>query len=422
MRPLLAVIVIPSITYYNSCMIYFSNFKGKKVYTEDQICIGKLDDLIFLASERPNISKLVVKGKLNDKIIIPTSCLRKINSTILITKDFNTVELQENELYILKNLLDKQIIDLTGNKIVRVNDVAIQDRDGLYIAGVDIGILGILRWLKLENLFFKLVSIFRMKPTSQFLSWGEIQPLELARGQVKLRKEEKRLEKLRPADLADHLEKTNILNVRRFLKILDEKFAADVITNLNINYQIALFRQFSDEKAAKIIMLIDPDEAVDVLLALPAKKRDEIIKSLPEDKKRKIAYLLSLAKTPIGNFVTTEYLTVSPDNTVREVFDLIKKNSSDIPVLNYVYVINKERQLIGVFNLHELLLQDLDNLIYKFMIQNVIIIHLTTPEEIVIKKMLKYKIYSLPVIDKDKHLVGIISVDDIAESIIPKIK
>src|SRR3989344_3245779 len=201
-----------------------------------------------------------------------------------------------------------QIIDLKGNKIVRVNDVALQeDKDKLSIAGVDIGILGIFRRLRIgaEN-FYKIASLFKIKLASQFLSWADIQPLELMRGNVKLRKKEEKLEKIRPEDLADYLEKTNVINARRFLKILDTEKAAEVIGNLNINYQTALFKNFQTEKAAKLISFLDPDEAVDVLLTLSKKKREEVLEKLSPKIKENILHLLELSKKPIGTLITTE--------------------------------------------------------------------------------------------------------------------
>ncbi|MBI4004567.1 magnesium transporter [Candidatus Roizmanbacteria bacterium] len=403
-------------------MIYFSELKGKPVVTEDQVRVGQLTDLAFLVSDSPKITKLIIKDKNNTLLKVSTSVIRNINHTIVITKQFENQELNEQELYLEKNLLDKQIIDIGGNKVVRVNDIAINDKAGYYIGGVDIGILGILRWLKIEDVMLKFLTPFGIKISSKFLSWGDIQPLELARGMVILKTEEDKLKKIRPEDLADYLEKINIVNVDRILKALDDEFAAEIINNLNINYQTVLFRRFIPEKAAHIIGLVDPDEAVDILLTLTEKKREEIIELLRPQKQREIHHLLKLARTAIGEKLTTEYLTVSPDNTVREVIDKIRKESAAFSLLNYIYVLNKEEKLIGVFGLHELLMQNLDAVVYKFMIPNVVVIHLTTPEEIAIAKMMKYKLHALPVIDGEQHILGIVAIDDLSDVILEKMK
>ena len=404
-------------------MLYFSEIVGKKVYTEDMIHIGYLEDLIFLATENPIVTKIIIRDKTNQKLIISTDYLQKISKDLLIEKEFLVTYLEENELYLVKNLLDKQIIDLKGSKIVRVNDVALQDEGKLSIAGVDIGILGIFRRLRIgTNNFYKIATFFKIKLASQFLSWADIQPLELMRGNVKLRKKEEKLEKIRPEDLADYLEKTNVINARKILKILDTEKAAEVVGNLNINYQTALFKNFHTEKAAKLISFLDPDEAVDVLLTLSKKKREEVLEKLSPKIKDNILHLLELSKKPIGTLITTEYLTVGPDDTVRQVIDKIKKETIDFSSLYCIYVVNKEKQLSGVVNLLEILRQDLDMPLYKFMTQNLVVIHLTTPIEIAMKKFLKYQLSALPVINQDKRIEGVVNFDDVASYILERIK
>jgi len=399
-------------------MLYFSELKGKRVLTEDGIFVGKLDDLIFLLSEKPILTKLVIKDANKQETIIPFIDLKKINNDIKIKKNYITGKLEANELYILKNLLDKQIIDLKGNKIVRVNDIAIQDKNEFYVAGVDIGFLGILRWFKIEKIISQVLNLFKLKISSNFLSWTEIQPLELARGKVQLKNKEEKLKKVPPEDLADYLETTNVANAQRILKILDEKQAAEVINSLNLNFQLVLLRHYPPAKAAILINLLEVDEACDILLNLSKKRREMILTLLNEKKRKEIERLMELATTPIGHLLTTEFLTVFPNNLVSEVIDKVRKETADFSYLNTIYVVNQENQLVGVFDLHELLLQSLETPVYRFMTQNLIVVHLNTPLEIVYKKMIKYKLNLLPVIDFKKNILGIVSFDDISENFV----
>ena len=410
-------------TQITKLMLYFSEISNKKAYTEDNIYVGYLEDLIFLVAENPIVTKIVIRDKTNQQLIISTDYLKKIGKELYIEKEFLVGCLEENELFLVKNLLDKQIIDLKGDKIVRVNDVALQDKEKLSIAGVDVGIIGLLRRLRIgADNFYKIASFFRIKLTSKFLSWADIQPLELIRGNVKLRKKEEKLEKIRPEDLADYLEKTNVINARKFLNILNTEKAADVIGNLNINYQTALFKNFHTDKAAKLISFLDPDEAADVLLTLTKKKRDEVIGKLSQNVKGKILHLLDISKEPIGALLTTEYLTVSPEDTVRQAIEIIKNQAKEFSSLYNLYVVNKEKQLIGAVNLHEILREDLDTPLYKFMTQNLIVIHLTTPVEIAMKKFLKYDLSALPVTNQEKRLEGIVNFDDITNYVLDRIK
>lgn len=401
-------------------MLYFSEIKGKKVMSEDQILVGVLDDLIFQASELPTFTKLVVKTPSKQKIIISIEALIKINHNILIKKKYDLTTLSENELFLVKNLLDKQIIDIKGHKVIRVNDVVIQDREGWYISGVDVGVLGLLRWVGLEKFFQKLHGIFGWKMKSVFLSWADIAPLELGRGRVFLKKKEEKLQRIRSEDLADYLEKTTIRNVKKVLDTLNPLYSAQVMQNLNINYQSALFRSFPPEKAVQFLEVIDSDEVVDILLSIGFKKRQLIIPLLSEVKKQEVIYLLDLSKTSIGKLITSEFYCVDSQLTASQIINNLKRETSDFTTLNYIYVINQHKQLIGVFNLHELILQPSDAMAYKFMIHNVVVAHLTTPEEIAVKKMLKYHLVALPVIDINKKILGIITLDDVDDFILKK--
>ncbi len=147
-------------------------------------------------------------------------------------------------------MLDKQIIDIAGNKLIRVNDVCFQEKNGnLYLMGVEVGILGILRRLGLEDLLIKIFGFFRIKIESKFLSWVDIQPLELTRGVVTARYKEDKLLRLLPEDLADYLEKTNVDNARRIINLLDERKAAEIIKELNLSYQLSFFNKLKIDDA-----------------------------------------------------------------------------------------------------------------------------------------------------------------------------
>ncbi len=404
-------------------MLYFSELDRKKVITNDGIFIGWLDDIIFLLDNKPKVTKIVVDFK-GSRTIIDANAVHKFNSVVRIAKFYTQTELAENELYVKRNLLDKQVIDISGNKIVRANDVIIHEQINLsshnyecYIAGVDIGLIGILRRLHIEDKISKLIHLFGFNLISNFLSWADIQPLDLVRGSIRVKKEETKLQNMRPEDLADHLEQTNELNIKRFLKLLDKNFATEVVSNLNINYQRDLFRTWKPEKSAEIISKMDTDIATDILLALSRKRREEILKYVEGRKKDAIQSLLSLTRTPISKRLSSEFLVAEPTETPRDILQKIKKSTIEFNSLDYIYVVNQKKQLIGACNLHELLVQSENTPIYKFMSQNLIEAHLKTPLEMVIYKIVKYRLNALPIVDSNKHLIGIIPFDNISDII-----
>ncbi len=399
-------------------MYYFSELYRRKVETEGGYYVGRLVDIVFLQEDTPKITRILVQNGQKNILSIPLSAVRKINHEITINKSFNFSPALPNEITIAKHLLDKQIIDLIGNKIVRVNDVLIQNNPFFYVSGIDISLRGIARRLGVCFIPDFLNNFFKLNLALKLLSWGDIQNLELATGFVKLRKREEKLSRLRTEDLADYLEKTNIKNAGKFLKSFDDKKAAEIIADLNLNYQSALFMDFKPETASKFLSLIDPDEAVDVLYALPFKRREQIISLLSEEKRQELEYLMSFTTTPVGNLMTSQYLAVSSNQTAKDVIGKIKRDTVDYSFLAAIYVLNDEKQLVGVFSPHELLLQNPETPVFKFMIQNPIVAHLSTPVEIIVKKLLKYRISSIPIVGKNKKMLGIVTIDDISDFVL----
>ncbi len=409
-------------------MLYFSELDKKKVVTTDGIFIGYLDDIIFLLDNKPKVTKIVVDFH-GQKTIINADAVHKFNSIVRIAKFYTQAELAENELFVKRNILDKQVIDISGNKIVRANDVIIHEQINLsshlyecYISGVDIGLIGILRRLHVESTMTKVIHFFGVNLISNFLSWADIQPLDLARGSIRVKKEETKLQNMRPEDLADHLEQTNELNIKKFLRLLDKDFAAEVISNLNINYQRDLFKNWKSEKAAEIIEKLDTDVGADILFTLAKKKREEILTFISEKKRVILQSLLSITRTHISKRISSEYIVAEPTETPRDVFKKLRKTAYEYESLDYVYVLNQKRQLIGACNLLELLQQDENTPLYKFMSQNLIEGYLKTPLEMIVYKIIKYRLHALPIVDANKQLLGIIPFDNISDIIESKFK
>lgn len=405
-------------------MFYFSELINRKVVYDNNKPVGKLKDILFLAEESPRITKLFVKKSKRKSFAIPMKDVKEINGRIVVEREFVEKEVAEREFSISQQLLNRQIIDVKGGKIVRVNDVAIQDKeDGseYYIAGVDVGFRAILRWFKLEKPTIPLYKLFRLYSRPHFLSWGDIEPLELAKGTVQLKKDIKDLERMRPEDLADYLEKTNIRNINKIISSLDVEYAASVIKDLNINYQAALFRRFEPEHASQLILVLEPDEAVDILLTLPREKRVAILESLDAKKRNELKDLINYSKTSVGKLITPNYITVNSEITAAQALSVVREKIQQHPFSTYIYVTNNENHLVGVFPLSSLLLHEEDMPVFKFMEQDVIVVHLTTPRNIALKRMLKYRLYALPVIEDNKKMIGVVTFDDVAEDIEKKL-
>jgi magnesium transporter len=232
-----------------------------------------------------------------------------------------------------------------------------------------------------------------------------------------MRQQETNLKRLNPEDLADHLDRTNFRNVKRIISILDETYAAEVINNLNPNFQTALFTSFTPEKSAQALSYLDPDECVDILLTLTPHIRAKILAILDVSKRQDIESLMQIAHTPLGDIMSLAYYDVTAEMTVGQVkAELRDRQDIEVKTMS-VFVLNKTGQLIGFFSLRDLMCQRDETPVFKFMFQNIIVIHLSTPREIAYKKMIKYQLGSLPVIDSERKLVGVVRWFDVAPQI-----
>jgi len=184
---------------------------------------------------------------------------------------------------------------------------------------------------------------------------------------------------------------------------------------------VELFQNFDSRKSAELLECIEADDAVDILLALERIKRDKIMKMLPVEKQEAFHQLMTFSRTPVGKLMTNEFCAVDSHMSVRNIMKFIRRNTTDFTSLGAIYVLNRESQLVGAFSPHELLMQDSDTAAYKFMIAEPIVILLTTPIEVVLYKLLKYKVTCLPVINREKKILGIITIDDISDIIRQKI-
>jgi len=399
-------------------MLYFSELSGEKVFTSGKHYFGKITDLLFFSTETPLITKFVIKSKGGSSLSIPFQYIKKNGIGYILSDDYKVEEKIDSETSLVHKLLNQQIVDIDGTEVIRVNDVVISDLPDYTISGIDIGILGVFRWVGGAKLVSRLLAGLNIHYKSDFIPWSEIENNELAKGRIVLRSEKEKLKKIHPEDLAEHLEHANIRNVLRALKVMDEKMSARVIADLNVDYQREIFQRFSPENAGNILSLIHSDEAADVLLSLDLQKREEILEHIQKGKKQPIMHLLAHAKTPIGHLLSTECLAIPSDSSVRTALEHVRGDTDGFEELIYVYLINKENQIVGVVNLHELILHKPEEPLYKIMNQNLVLGRLSTPKEILLRRMIKYNIYAIPIVDEKRTLLGIVSLQDINEDMV----
>jgi len=224
---------------------------------------------------------------------------------------------------------------------------------------------------------------------------------------------------LHPADLAEIISQVSHKEGATFFKGLDVETAAEALSELQPDVQAAIITGMETEKAADIIEEMPPDEAADVLSDLPMDKAKEILESIEKEEAEDIQELLSHEEDTAGGLMTNEFIAYLPDTTVKEAIQKFKKDAEEVETVYYIYVIDTDEKLIGVVSLKDLLLADLNAKLSDIMATKLKTISPEADEMEVAEIASKYNLLAIPVIDNEGFILGIVTIDDIIDRILP---
>jgi CBS domain-containing protein/sporulation protein YlmC with PRC-barrel domain len=395
--------------------VYLSRILNRKIYTTNNEVLGTLRDLaVDVKFKNPKVTRAVIKTKDGIKFInfenIDISKERKQYK--LVCNEVKESDLG-NLLLLKKYVLDKQIIDVNGRKVVRANDVRLIILDsGMFIAAVDIGMEGILRRIGIAKPLKRL----GVKVQSKLMLWDDIETA-FASEDISLSKTYNKLHTLHPSDLADIIEDFDANTGAIIFSKLDNAKAADVLEELEEDVQVSLLRILSTDKAADILEEMPADEAADVLDGLQEDKAEELLNNMEKEASDEIRELMEYEDSLIGSIMTTDFISCPKNYTVADVINDIRKVDEEIEQFYYVYVVNDANKLMGVVSLRELIISPLDKKIEEFMSKKVI--YMQDEEKIsnLARDIIKYNLLAMPVVDEEMHLIGSVSLIDIVYEI-----
>ncbi|MEW6108645.1 MAG: CBS domain-containing protein [Nitrospirota bacterium] len=386
--------------------------------------VGRVKDLVIIKGDKlPKVSALIIERK-KQPFILQWKDLNIFNKKIISSKVYGDslqpYELKEDDLLIVRDILDKQIVDANGAKVVRVNDIKLEgyNEDALLIA-VDVGMRGILRRLGIERGGEDLMRLFKRHLPYNLISWNYIQPLHPKLSEIALTVPRQMVSELHPADLAAIISQVSHKEGASFFKDLDIETAAEALSELEPDTQAAIITGMDTEKAADIIEEMPPDEAADILSDLPAEKAQEILSSIEKEDAEDIQELLGHEEDTAGGLMTNEFIAYPPDMTVQEASRRFKRDAIDVETVYYIYVIDKDEKLTGVTSLRELLLAEQDCILADIMETNVKTVEPGADEMEVAAIISKYNLMAIPVVDENGYMYGIVTVDDIIDILLP---
>ena len=428
-------------------MIFLSALLRQSIYDVEGSRLGTLRDICVSLNETfPAVTALVIATSslpVNNDMIIPWSQVDNLEES----KIYLTVKQQRvasytphpDELLLRRDLLDKQIVDTQGIRVVKVNDLKLAQIKGTArLIGVDISASGLLRRLGILAPFELVSRVLPFRLSERTITWNYVEPLEVVRAgtgqltpalagaglgtagivpQVQLNVSHTKLSDLHPADIADILEQLDVEEAGAMLGRLDTETAADTLNEVETPLQFELLSELDPEKASDLLEILAPDDAADILAEIPQETAERLLNLMPADESRPIRELLRYGPETAGGIMTTEVLSLSQELTVEEALVYLRQNSAHLEMVYYLFIVDDEKHLVGVVSLRELVVAEATTRLKDLMDEDVIKVKTDTDQEEVARIIAKYDLLGVPVVDNENHLVGLITVDDVIDVI-----
>ncbi|KKP38545.1 MAG: MgtE integral membrane protein [Candidatus Peregrinibacteria bacterium GW2011_GWF2_33_10] len=401
-------------------MLFFSTLLGKKIIDDEDKVIGKIKDVIVeipTSNENddfPEVMGLLMKSLKKEIYFVPANAIERWGRQIILFDGINKLKQDLPDAtkyaYLKKSVLDKQIVDLEGVRVVRVNDLQFSKiKQAMYLVGIDISSFALLRRLGLN--------FIEIKP--ELVEWKNVHIVE---NRLKLDIGVKNLTKMHPADIANIIEKLNLRRGSLLLQSLDKDIAARVLEEIQPEVKTLLIKTLGSERAATLMSKMPIDELVDLIQLLPSHEANKIINKLPaEAKVKKIKKILEYDEDTAGGLMTTEFVKASAEESVDELIEKIKKLSPQFNSIQFVYVLDDDGKFMGVISLRNLIVADKIRKIKKIMKHGNLMPTAGVNDNLtdLAETMTKYNLFSIAVLDEEKRMLGIITVDDIMRRLLP---
>jgi CBS domain-containing protein len=405
-------------------MIFLSDFLRAEIVDNQQRRIGRVGDLVAHISEPyPIVHHVVLRGR--EGKVIPWSEVRTFEAKELALKssreDLPISEAADGDVWLARDVLDKQIVDTDGRRVVRVNDLQLSPmRGNLLVVGVDVGGRGLLRRLGAEDLGKTVVRLTRRDWRQKVIPWDVVDPIHSDLDSVKLRIAHQKVAKMHPADIAEIVDRLSPRQRDAIFASLDDELAADVVEEMSAEDQVDVIEALDDERAADILEEMDPDEAADLLADLPEERAEILLDKMDEEDAEEVEELLAYEEDTAGGLMTTEFVAITSDLTAGEAIERLRELEPEAEQVYYVYVVDGRENLLGVLSLRDLIVAKPATPITDIMITNVVSVPLNASHGEVAEVIRKYNLLAVPVVDVDDHLEGIVTVDDVMDSVLSR--
>lgn len=395
---------------------FLSELLGKRVYEASGSYLGKVDDFVATVVESnpyPRIDEIVLRS--GRRVAVPAdvqtldSLRRGVRATLPVGPRKDVV-VADNQLLLRDTLYDKQIVDVNGAKVERVNDVhVLLHAERPYVVHVDVGFTGLARRLGVEAAARRVARVFGRKLEDDLISWKFVQPFTGRVQSVRVLARASEMKQLHAADLADILEELDRDERLSVIRTLGPEDAADALEETDIKVQAAIIRDLHSELAADIIEEMDPAAAADIIQELPAETQASIMQAMEAEDRAQIEKLSQASEHTAASLMTSEYLSCSLSSTAAQALDLLRSRARDVDCTDYFYCVDDEGHLMGIASLVDVLLLGADEPVSRAMTRRLMTVTSDDDWAAVAEHFYKYRFASLPVVTDDMIVEGIIA-------------
>ena len=399
-----------------------SELLGLTVYDSTGAASGRVHEAAIATQEdRSKVSSLIVKTRAG-RCVLPCAAITRIEGGIRAStaaRDWHPANGAEGLFLLSRDLLDQQVIDVHGRKVVRVNDVDFYQETGqnhlvLKIEGVDVGTRGALRRLLKGVIPMSVLRKLVLRIPPREIPWEFVDLIETDPARrVKLKISHERLARLHPADIADIVEELAPNEREAVFETLDEEVAAEALEELEPKVQKAVVESLDSDRAADIVEEMEPDAAADLLADLPEDRTEEILVQMEPEERQEVAELLEFEENTAAGRMTTEYIALPIDATAHDAVETMRTFEGRMENMSTIYITSSEGTLVGAVPVVKIVLAKPETPLLGLSEEPLIYCKTDAKEKEFAELFDKYNLLTLPVIDQYSHLAGVITPDEV---------
>jgi magnesium transporter len=384
--------------------------------------VGKVREVALSPGENSTqVSGFVIRTRHGDRLV-PANDVSLIDNSLRVStaaSNWSPFAGPEGLLLLERDLLDQQIIDIHGRKVVRVNDVDIHEDSSnghilLKIGAVDVGARGAMRRLLKGVIPSGALRSLLEKIPPRLIPWEFVDLIEIDPARrIKLKISLERLAKLHPADIADIVEELAPAEREAIFETLDEGVAAETLEEIDPRMQVSILSSLDSDRAADIVEEMDPDAAADVLADMHPDTSEEILTEMQPEERAEVTGLMNFQDDTAAGRMTTDYMALTATAKVEDAIEMLRNFEGGLESLSTIYIVGEKDKLLGAVPLAKIVLAPPGTPLMMLSTGHMASIHPGANEKKIAEIFDKYNLLTLPVIDDDGILTGVITADDV---------